>query len=663
MLIKSVFCLLAPLFVSAPLLAATRTSVGSGEWNTGATWSGGVVPTATDDVIIANGHNITLSTPQGNCLNLTVNGTLTSTIAVDCRGNLLVSGTFIFGANSYFRGNAEITPTGVFNSAANGNRATFYGSAGLNNVILTNNGQFGEASGTTAQGPALFVSGDHIRTFRMTGTGTARFQGVSVGDGSTGTLDIAVDQDWELRGTGGVLSVEGFSKPTSVRSLTINAGKTVVIKAGWFHIGNNTNNKEPTGNHCPYTYNINGTLDVSSGRVNLSTTSSATVGNAGTTQSLLVEVGPAGLFKMGGEVYIRKAQATQSLDIIVNAGGRIDGSGIALSANSTNIGAAGPSWFSLADGSTYSRKLNGTTATNFWVGTSSGYNPVQVTTGGTEVLTVGASGSSTNPLPQPGYAIGNFWTITPSVPVAAASLAFGYNDSQAGPNADAGASMVLARYNPGTSLWDNLGSAIPAAGTGTDRQVVYSNVAMDAGGATYAIGNASVLPVKLKDYTAKLSREGAAELKWTTATETSNDYFILSRSTDGINFDFLARIEAKGPSEYTFVDANPLSQVNYYRLAQVDTDGETEVLGIATVKVSLSAADLKIYPNPVVNNQFTVSIPESSVESVLRIYNLTGNQVYQRAKVKGEQEVNVGSLASGTYIVNVNGVSKQLIIK
>ncbi len=84
----------------------------------------------------------------------------------------------------------------------------------------------------------------------------------------------------------------------------------------------------------------------------------------------------------------------------------------------------------------------------------------------------------------------------------------------------------------------------------------------------------STLPVELLDFNANFV-DSDATITWTTATEVNNDYFIVERSNDMVNFTEIARIEGQGFShiatDYTYVEEDVPDKKNYYyRLSQVD---------------------------------------------------------------------------------------------
>jgi hypothetical protein len=89
------------------------------------------------------------------------------------------------------------------------------------------------------------------------------------------------------------------------------------------------------------------------------------------------------------------------------------------------------------------------------------------------------------------------------------------------------------------------------------------------------------LPVELVDFTCSTNEYNEIELHWTTASEVNNDYFIVEKSTDGINFVETYRVNGHQNSneqfEYIVSDVNPIFGANYYRLSQVDLDGKKEV--------------------------------------------------------------------------------------
>lgn len=120
------------------LFAATRTSTGTGNWNTPALWTGGIVPVAGDDVIIASGHTVTLDVNSPNLLTLTVNGTLRlDGYNIDISGATIVSGVLddnVAGGISTFNGTFTVNAAGTAQSTGI-NQWNFGGN-------ITNNGTF-----------------------------------------------------------------------------------------------------------------------------------------------------------------------------------------------------------------------------------------------------------------------------------------------------------------------------------------------------------------------------------------------------------------------------------------------------------------------------------------------------------------------------------------
>ena len=93
------------------------------------------------------------------------------------------------------------------------------------------------------------------------------------------------------------------------------------------------------------------------------------------------------------------------------------------------------------------------------------------------------------------------------------------------------------------------------------------------------INATSSLPVVLNSFTISPSKAGAALVAWSTATEENTDHFEVMRSSNGINFEKIATMPAKGNSSvlvnYSYLDnalPNNYSYL-YYSLAIVDKDG------------------------------------------------------------------------------------------
>ncbi len=77
------------------------------------------------------------------------------------------------------------------------------------------------------------------------------------------------------------------------------------------------------------------------------------------------------------------------------------------------------------------------------------------------------------------------------------------------------------------------------------------------------------------------------KLSWYALSEPSGNYFQIERSRDGINFEFAAYVmdkrEINPLVQYTFTDAESFKPQTWYRITQVDLEGQSIAYGKPTV--------------------------------------------------------------------------------
>ncbi len=192
---------------------------------------------------------------------------------------------------------------------------------------------------------------------------------------------------------------------------------------------------------------------------------------------------------------------------------------------------------------------------------------------------------------------------------------------------------------------------------------------------TFATQNIT-LPVSLASFSAGV-RSGTCLVNWTTASEANSDHFEIEHSTDGIGYNTIGSVPAKGNrqslSQYSFTDRSPAQGLNYYRLKQVDMDGKSVLSGIMKISFDESRlAGLVISPNPVLQNRVNISLLNAPAGrySVL-LYNSNGQlQLNSTLQHNGSPDA-VGvslpaSLPKGVYTLQLkNGtvVLKRELIK
>lgn len=111
------------------------------------------------------------------------------------------------------------------------------------------------------------------------------------------------------------------------------------------------------------------------------------------------------------------------------------------------------------------------------------------------------------------------------------------------------------------------------------------------------------LPVELLSFTAERTSEREVMLHWTTATEHNNAGFQVWRMIEGEQgFTEVGWVDGAGDSQslisYEQPDENATGKTSYYKLKQVDHDGQFAWSPIAAVEGTHVQADIVLYPNP-----------------------------------------------------------------
>lgn len=175
----------------------------------------------------------------------------------------------------------------------------------------------------------------------------------------------------------------------------------------------------------------------------------------------------------------------------------------------------------------------------------------------------------------------------------------------------------------------------------------------------FAVQNAQYpFPVELVHFQANKQLDGTVAIEWATASELNHAYFEVQKGTDGLSFDEIATVSGAGNTQeyrsYSVVDEGIMQAVNFYRLKQVDQNGEATYSEVVEVRFSQDASSpILAFPNPA--SSFLEIRPTQTLQSDLELalIDLTGRTLLtQTHKVNSlTTQIDLGNLPSGTYLL------------
>jgi alpha-tubulin suppressor-like RCC1 family protein len=165
----------------------------------------------------------------------------------------------------------------------------------------------------------------------------------------------------------------------------------------------------------------------------------------------------------------------------------------------------------------------------------------------------------------------------------------------------------------------------------------------------------TVLPIELLSFSG-YAKNNNNILTWRTETEQNANHFELQHSFNGIDFETMGQVKAKGQAaEYSFTHQNPTVATHYYRLKMVDNDGAFKMSKVISLNKN-ETKSLKVYPNPTKNS---IQIITSDYTQPMRLYSINGVLIMNKNQTT--EQLDVSALPTGMYFLHVGSEVMKVI--
>jgi Secretion system C-terminal sorting domain/Fibronectin type III domain len=182
----------------------------------------------------------------------------------------------------------------------------------------------------------------------------------------------------------------------------------------------------------------------------------------------------------------------------------------------------------------------------------------------------------------------------------------------------------------------------------------------------------SPLPATLGEFAGTINSNNSVSLNWKTYSEINSKEFQVERSVDGISFETIHIVAAAGSSSvsliYNYLDnGHPQAQVLYYRLKQVDNDGQFQYSKVIRLRFKDGSFYInRIYPQPATD---VIHIDMTNVRGAanvtLSFINLNGATIRMSVLTlnPGDNIVNVqvSTLPAGAYVLKIFDKETQVV--
>jgi alpha-tubulin suppressor-like RCC1 family protein len=173
----------------------------------------------------------------------------------------------------------------------------------------------------------------------------------------------------------------------------------------------------------------------------------------------------------------------------------------------------------------------------------------------------------------------------------------------------------------------------------------------------------STLPLTWLTVGAVLNAHGEAQVDWSVEEQNVASYTV-EQSSDGVKFVAVATVAGQGDGrhQYEYIASTVLVGSASYRISQTDKDGRSSYSSVMLLNAASGVSVLSLFPNPASDHVFVNGLSGTGTYRAI-LTDLSGKTILEQEISTSQNEVYVGSVAGGVYLIRIVGGGSTTALK